>query len=296
MNIKNLCCLVVGGDGLIGSKLVERLRAIGASVVATTRRTLSDNKRSVKVDLSSNSDISSWTYPNGGGLVFVCAGITSIAACDAEPQASRQVNVTNTLVLARKLYTSGARIVFLSSNAVFNGTVIRPEEDGAYCPSTEYGRQKVAVEQGLIALSGGASSVAIVRLSKVLTSTSGMTKDFIKRFTSHELCPAFDDLRISPVSLSYVLDGILAIAMSKHDGVFNLSGADEMTYADFARRLATHMGASQDLVRPFSSTDSGVKVLFRPEHPALGMKRTNGLLGITSEPTAHLLKQLAAGN
>jgi len=88
----------------------------------------------------------------------------------------------------------------------------------------------------------------------------GNDEGFIKRLSSHESCSAFDDLRISPVSLSYVLDAILAIATSKHDGVFHLSGADEMTYADFARRLATCTGASQDLVRPLSSMDSEVKI------------------------------------
>jgi len=296
MNIKNFPCLVVGGDGLVGSKLVERLRSMDSSVVATTRRTSKVDKNAVRLDLSSNLDISSWAYPMEGGWVFLCAGITSIAACEVEPRISHQINVTNTLALARRLYASRTRIIFLSSNAVFDGSVVRPEEDGSYCPSTEYGRQKVAVEEELISLSGGAGSVAIVRLSKVLTSTSGMTKDFIKRLSSHESCSAFDDLRISPVSLSYVLDAILAIATSKHDGVFHLSGADEMTYADFARRLATCTGASQDLVRPLSSMDSEVKIFFRPEHPALGMKRTHQLLGIRPEPTTHLLEQLVAGN
>lgn len=289
----NVKCLVVGGDGFIGSKLVERLHSLCSSVTATTKL---GHGSSVKLDLSSSLDISSWSNPSEGGWVFLCAGVTSIAACDAEPRTSHEVNVANTLLLAKKLYASGARIIFLSSNAVFDGTTERPEEDAPYCPTTEYGRQKTATEKCLLGLSGGTGSVAIVRLSKVLAPTSGVTKDFMKRLASREPCPALNDLRISPISLSYTLDAILAIAMNEHSGVFHLSGTEEMTYADFARRLASCASINQDLVRPLSSEDLGVHVLFRPEHPALGMTQTGKLLGITPEPTAHLLTQLAARN
>lgn len=295
MNTTNVKCLVVGGDGLIGSKLVERLRSMGSSVIATTRSTAAGDNNSVRLDLASDLDFSPWENQKWG-VAFLCAGITNIASCEAEPGSSRRVNVMNTLALARKLYASGTRIIFLSSNAVFDGKVVKPDENAAYCPSTEYGRQKVSAEQGLIALSGGAGSVAIVRLSKVLTSTSGMAAEFMKRLTSHEPCPAFDDLRMSPISLSYVLDAILAIAMTQHFGVFHLSGVEEMTYADFAWRLAAAMGTRQDLVQPLSSEIAGVKVLFRPEYPALGMKRTGKLLGIAPESNEDLLKQLVAGH
>ena len=292
MNAVNLKCLVVGGDGFIGSKLVERLRSLGASVTATTRRAVGVDKNSLRLDLASELELPSWTYPNGE-VAFLCAGVTSIATCEAEPLTSRRINAVNTLTLARKLYASGMRIVFLSSNAVFDGHIAKREEGSVYCPSTEYGRQKVSVEQGLMAFSGGVGSVAIIRLSKVLASSSGVIAEFIKQFTAREPCAAFDDLRMSPISLSYVLDAILTIAMSQYSGVFHLSGAEEMTYADFARRLAGRLGVSQDLVRPVAA---GAKVVYRPEHPALSMKRTSELLGISPESTDHLLKQLLAGH
>ncbi|MFA5166924.1 MAG: sugar nucleotide-binding protein [Candidatus Omnitrophota bacterium] len=296
MSATDVAYLVVGGDGVIGSQLVKEFRSSGVNVVATTRRAVEGGESLMRLDLASDSDLSSWTCPAKNGVAFLCAGITSIASCETEPWSSRRVNVTNTLALARSLYASGMRIVFLSSNAVFDGAMAEPEEDSAYCPSTEYGRQKVSTEQGLIALSEGVGSVAIVRLSKVLTSTSGVTAEFIRRLAAGKPCPAFDDLRMSPISLSYVLKALFAIAGTKYPGIFHLSGAEEMSYADFARRLATSMGADPGLVRPLSSTALGVRVLFRPKHPALDMKRTGKLLGIAPEPTTHLLKQLVAGN
>lgn len=294
MSIKDVKYLVLGGDGLIGSHLVKKLRSFGLNVVATTRRVSEQSATSIYLDFS--SDLSSWDYPANIKIAFLCAGITSMASCEKEPQISQLVNVTNTLVLAKKLYTSGTRIIFLSSNAVFDGTIAYQEEDGKCSPSTEYGRQKVSVEKELTALSGGSGSIAVIRLSKVLTARSGIAAEFIKRFNIGETCQALDDIRISPVSIPYVLKTLIAVAETKWSGIFHLSGAEEMTYAEFARRLAVYFGANQNLAKPLSSKVAGVNALFRPEHPALGMKRTSELIGVAPEKTDDLFGQLFLGN
>jgi dTDP-4-dehydrorhamnose reductase len=216
-----------------------------------------------------------------------------MSACEDQPEQTYRVNVTNTLRLAKGLRAAGTRIVFLSSNAVFNGKLARPDEDAEHCTSTEYGRQKAAVESGLMTIPEGTGSVAIVRLSKVLSPDSGLAKEFIGKLVEGEPCVALDDLFMSPISLGYVVDALLGIASSNLSGVFHLSGSEEMTYAAFARRLAVHIGVDPALVQERRSTDAGVRVLFRPEHPALGMKRTSDLLNIQPEPTTHLMDKLA---
>ena len=280
---------VVGGDGFIGSRLAEKLRLGGSNVVTTTRRLGSIPEGSVRLDLGLNFNLSSCYCPQSGSVAFFCAGITDMLLCETDSRSSIRVNVTNTLALAEKLCAAGVKTVFLSSNAVFDGTIMKPEESFSVCPTTEYGRQKVAAERGLLALT---DSIVIIRLSKVLTAAVGIAERFIKQLMANETCRAFDDLRMSPISLSYVVDAIVAIANSKSSGVFHLSGAEEMTCAEFARSLAIHLGVDSALVQPLSSITSGVNVLFRPAHPLLGMKRTNQLLGIEPESTEHLLKNL----
>lgn len=282
--------LVVGADGLVGSNMVALLERLGARVTGTSRRKdmLATNR--IFLDLA---DERKFKVEEGSySCAFLSAGITSIATCEAEPERTRQVNVINTIRLVEKLYAAGTRIVFLSSNAVFDGKTHRPEENAGYHPSTEYGRQKVEVERHMLSLSGGAGSTVIVRLSKTLSSSSGMAAEFLNKFAANKPCRAFDDLRMSPISLEYALESLLTISKSKLPGIFHLSGLEEMTYAQFASRLAAYIGVDPDLVRPCSSMNAGVKTLFRPEHPALGMKMTNKLLEITPEHTKSLLTRL----
>jgi len=287
-----LSALVVGGDGLIGASLLRRLRSMGLKAYGTTRRHADVGTDSVRLDLDSGSEISQWHSPITGGVAFLCAGITSIAACEADPEATSRVNVLHTLTLAQKLIESGIRLVLLSSNAVFDGASPEQDELSDCRPATEYGRQKCATEQGLLKIAGKKNPVAIVRLSKVFTSSAGMAAEFMRHFSAGEICAAFDDLKVSPVSMPYVLDGLIAVARSGQSGVFHLSGSKEMTYAEFAGGLAAAMGADASLVRPMASATTDAKVLFRPEHPSLGMKRMRQLLGIAPEAPADMFQRI----
>lgn len=290
MSSLNYRFLVVGADGLVGSALVASLERRGADVIGTSRRKGRLGANRFFLDLADEASVD--VVEKGSfSCAFLCAGITNMIMCEAKHGYSRQINVINTLNLARRLRASGARVVFLSSNTVFNGKALRPSEEADHCPSTEYGRQKVEVEQELLS-SGDAESVSIVRLSKVLSPVSGMAAEFIKQLTLGEPCMAFNDLWMSPISLDCVTRALLALAAGKYSGVFHLSGSDEITYAEFAHRLAAHIGADPTLVRPISSIEGGVEVLFRPDHPALGMKRTTALLGIQPETIEHVMDQL----
>jgi len=217
----------------------------------------------------------------------------SIAACEADPETTGRANVTGTIRLAKRLLASRTRITFLSSNAVFDGNSPHLDENSERCPSTEYGRQKAAVEQALLSLSNGVGRISIVRLAKTLSTGSGMAAEFLRHLAAGESCRAFDDLTMAPISVDYVVRALREIAANEMSGIFHLSGAEEMSYADFARRLANHIGASESLVRPCVSADAGVKVLFRPANPALGMARTRQLLQIEPEPIEHLLTSVA---
>lgn len=281
---------VVGGDGLIGRRIAGDARRFADSVVSSSRRP-NAHPGSVFADLTTgdfNAVIA--TAPD---VAFLCAAMTSMKACRDNPELSYRVNVTETVSLASQLVKQGAFVVFLSSNAVFNGSTPQPDEHHPREPVTEYGVQKACAEQELSKMPGADEHIAIVRLSKVLSPDTGMAAEFLRRFRARESCTAFDDLRMAPISLCYAADGLLAVASRKLPGTFHLSGAEELSYAEFARRLASHVGADPESVKAVPSRRAVAEVLFSPRFPALGMKRTRELLGIEPEPMDRVLDELS---
>lgn|SRR5574340_335141 len=281
--------LIVGGDGLVGGHLgCLSGKGLPQIVLTSRRKDAGDSRIFADLDGGNVAEV----IAAKADVVFLCAAMTSMLACRENPGLSYRINVTETVSLASRLVKQGAFVVFLSSNTVFNGMVNRPDEHEPYAPVTEYGRQKVSAEQQLLAISGADEHIAIVRLSKVLSPHAGMAAEFLHRLRVGESCRAFEDLRMAPVSLSYVTNALLAIASRRLPGIFHLSGAEELSYSEFAHRLAIYMGAKPELISAVSSQSAGVEVLFNPEFPALGMGRTSGLLGITPEPMSQLLEEI----
>jgi dTDP-4-dehydrorhamnose reductase len=279
--------LVVGGDSLIGTHLAEQLKKHG-EVISTTRRNSVANQ--ISLDLES-LDIKS-LLSLAPDIVFICAGLTNIKDCEADPQGARRINVEGTLSLAKAMVSIGCFVVFLSSNTVFNCLTPYPNEDLQPSPQIEYGKQKVDTETGLLSLSGATDHVAIVRLSKVVTGGGGVAGEFIRRLKNREQLIAFEDLLLSPVTLEYVCESLIDIALRRLSGIFHISGNWELSYAEFATKLAEAMNVSTDRILPSHSDAVGINVIFRPRHPALGMSRTRQILGRDPQPLSAVINQL----
>ena len=281
--------LIVGGDSLIGARLARVLQGKG-EVLATSRRP--DRRPQPFLDLASGqTDAACAVHAD---VAIVCASITSIQACQADPAGTARVNVTETLRLIERLADAGCFVIFLSSNAVFDGRSPYPDEDAMLSPTIEYGRQKAAVEARIRELAATTRRVAIVRLSKVVSAQAGMAAEFIRRLRLGVPCPAFADLLLCPASLGYVCTGLAAIAATRESGVFHLSGAEEMSYAQFALHLAVQLGVAPSLVIAEDSGRADAGVVFRPLHPALGMRRTRRLPGLAPQALESLLGELVA--
>jgi dTDP-4-dehydrorhamnose reductase len=278
--------LIVGGDSLIGAALSSRF-AMETYKVSVTSRRPNQTGKVISFDLACGEDERLLALK--ADIVIVCAAMTNMQSCENNPLASRQINVTSTVNLIRKLLEGETFVVFLSSNTVFDGETSWPAEDAQCAPVGEYGQQKADAEKQLRTLAGADRLLAIVRLSKVMSGHFGMAREFKNALLAGQSCRAFSDLLISPVSLPYVTNGLIQIGFEQHPGIFHLSGAAELSYAKFAALLAARLGAEASLIQLIRSTDTGVDVSFKPKHPGLGMPMTEQRLGIAPEPIAHVL-------
>lgn len=285
-------CLIVGTDGTIGSALGTAMRGRGMEVWATSRRDdVSSLRKAIHLDLTEPGRLRLPTAPSSA---FLCAARSGFLECEQSSDATYRVNVAGSMAIARHLLSRGVFVVLLSSSAVYDGLTPLPEESLVPSPTTEYGRQKAEAERQLLQLDAGRGNVAIVRLTKVFASSTPVVRGFMQHLRKGEHFDAFLDLYICPVSLRYVVESLLEIERRRSGGIFHLSGSSELSYADFARRLAGKMGVSPDLVGEWTVQESPTPVLYRPRHPALGMTLTSRTIGLHPEPIDSMLANLLA--
>lgn len=233
--------LVVGGDSHIGRTISESCRLQGIPCEVTSRRPGSQHH----VDLSQDSI--TWTLPKGFSHAVICAGITGLDACESDPSGSRLVNVDATIVLADTLARQGAKMVFLSSSRVYPPWIENPSEITSPQPNTEYGRQKLTVEELLLREH---LSAKIIRPAKIISPDLPLFSGWIQSLSAGKAISAYSDLFLSPVAVGVAANAIIDISNCGHSGIFHLSAANAISYLEVARWLAERHSFNPALVRP----------------------------------------------
>ncbi|OGS36227.1 MAG: hypothetical protein A2506_10575 [Elusimicrobia bacterium RIFOXYD12_FULL_66_9] len=270
--------LVVGGDGLVGRALTARLTAAGRRVVSTTRRAAAHDPRFLDL-----SDVAAWRPPEGVSLAFLCAAAARLEACRRDPEGSARVNVTGTLAVARALSAAGAFVVGFSSDRVFDGAHPRRRAEESPCPSSEYGRQKAALEEGLTRL----TRAAVIRLTKVLGADDALFAGWAAKLRAGSAVEAFKDATLSPIPAAVVAEAAVRAGGLSAGGLYQLSGADDTAYTEAARALARQLGADPSLVAPIACAERGHAAF--PAFTSLDCSRASDELGFRPQPLEEVL-------
>tara|TARA_R110000868_G_scaffold318690_9_gene579426 strand:- start:518 stop:1357 length:840 start_codon:yes stop_codon:yes gene_type:complete len=251
-------------NGTIGSALLARLQADGVSVMGTTQRPDAVlDQHAMYLNLQ---DPSSWHVDRRVDVVYLCAGICRMSLCEEDPLGTLKINVDATLALARQLAKQGAFVVYLSTNQVFSGQKAYAEADGEYGPQNEYGRQKAKIES---LLTKHIPSLAIVRLTKVVEPHFPLIQGWIQALLQNQSVRAFTDMVLAPVSLRQVVATLVKIGQGKKSGVYQISGAEDVSYFDLASYLAQKLGRPRELILAANAAEGGMKETFLPRFTTL---------------------------
>jgi len=182
--------------------------------------------------------------------VIHTAALADIDYCQSHPDEARAVNVELTRALTQSCQECGTRLIFCSSDTVFDGEHAPYSEDQKPGPVNFYAETKVAAEQ-IVASLGPLG--AVVRLSLVMgLPVLGAGNSFLARtlvalkegrsvgFTEHEIR--------TPVDVITVGRGLLELAGNSQHGFFHLAGRTRLNRFQMGQQLAERFGFPKSLV------------------------------------------------
>lgn len=240
---------MIGGTGLIGRSLANYFSTHNYSLTISSRQ---NRENHPFIDLSYS--VKSYDLPQNISHAFICAARTSIEECRLNPKEAHIINVQQTEVLAKQLVCQGSRVIFLSSDAVYDGSKPYREPSEDYSPITEYGKQKAEIEKRLLKLS---DKITIVRLTKVLSCQSLLIAEWIKDLKNNINIYPYNNMMLSPVSLSFVTDVLANCINTECSGIIQVSGSADISYAKLAKQLAASMNIPMNLIHPVERQVNG---------------------------------------
>lgn len=227
--------LVTGATGQIGSTLVSSLKKNGDDVFGTSKSSFGANI--IELNLANISLIKKQlSQLKTLDSLVLCAGVTSIKDCQLDPINSRVVNVDAQVEVAMAALEMGCtRIVFVSTDKIFDGNKSFIRSDTIANPTTEYGKQKLHAE---IELSKLGAAVQIIRFTKVLSEQNQLLVDWISQLQRGEAITAFVDSVISPVSVESAVEVISALIAGSGNAINQFSASDEISFYEMGCALA----------------------------------------------------------
>ena len=144
--------LVTGAAGFLGSNIVW-FSQNKYEVIATTLHPIEVKGYDIeKLDVTNKKACFDAIRKNKPDLVVHCSAIVSAAVCEKRPEFAEKVNVLSTRYLADACSEVGARIIFVSSDWVFDGKKTygkRYKEEDEPNPVNNYGLTKFKAEEQL---------------------------------------------------------------------------------------------------------------------------------------------------
>jgi dTDP-4-dehydrorhamnose reductase len=280
---------VVGATGYLGRALHRAAREGGRSAFGSSRR---DDALPV-LDLRAPDIDGLELAASGHTHAAIAAGVTVVADCERDPEGAWAVNVDGPLELARQLELEGIVPILFSSDYVFDGREGAYDEDAETAPTTEYGRQKAALEAGVRERHPGA---LVIRLGKVYGTSRGegtLLDEMAATLAAGRTLRAAADQVMTPVLLADAVAATLALATCGAAGVVNVCGPEVWSRAELAHALAASMRVESALVETIALDDLD-EGFVRPKRTDMVARRLLAETDVRPAPVSEAIPVVAA--
>lgn len=232
--------VILGASGLLGQALMREWS--GDEVTGL-------NSRDVDIrDAQRVQEVLEKARPE---RIVLAAAYTDVDGCESHQDLAFAVNRGGALNVAKAAKQIGAKLLFLSSDYVFDGKKTAPYEiDDRRNPQSVYGRSKAEAELGLLEV---LPECCIARTSWLFGRGGKCFPDTILKLAASR--PALDVVNDQRGSPTYTIDlarAIVELCRKGAQGIVHVTNAGDCTWFDFAREVVKSAGLAAE-VRPVSS-------------------------------------------
>jgi dTDP-4-dehydrorhamnose reductase len=250
--------LITGAQGQLGHALQQVLS--GEDLIL---------KNLPEFDLR-QSDCESQIVAARPSVILHVGAYTNVDGAEREPDRAMAVNAQGTINVARAAATLNARLIYVSTDYVFDGTKSTPyREDEVPHPINVYGQSKRA---GEIAALAGCPDTLVVRTAWLYGHAgNNFVKTIMKLACEKPFLEVVGDQRGSPTNSDDLALVFKDLITSDLRGICHVTNTGDCTWHEFAEAIVSLMGLSTP-VRPITTAQAG-RLARRPAYSVLAQGR-----------------------
>jgi dTDP-4-dehydrorhamnose reductase len=280
--------LVTGASGQLGGYLLRHLRGRGETVVAWSGSAGGEvcGVPIRAVDLADADALAAAFRAARPQAVIHAAALARVDECHRDPDRARRVNADGTARLADLAAAAGARVVYVSTDLVFEGERAPYREADPPAPLSVYGRTKADGEASALAAANAAVARVSLLFGPTLSGRPGFFDGLVANLRAGRPVNLFTDEWRTPLALPAAAAALVEVARSDVTGVLHVGGPERLSRLEMGQRLAAHLGAPAAPLVAVSRT-SAPAAEPRPRDVSLDSSRWRALFPRSSWPAYH---------
>ena len=244
--------LLVVGSGLLGSNLAKiAVNEFTAFTTYNEHPLDMEGCKSYYLDITNREDITLIQKLNPDYIIHTAA-LTNVDHCERDKRLAWNINVEGTKHIAEIARKINAKLIYISTDYVFDGNKGMYKEDAPTNPIDYYGETKLEGEKIVKDL----GDCIIVRPS-VLYGWNPIKLNFvtwvIQELKKGKEINIVNDQFNSPTLVDNLAELILELIEEEGEGIFHVSGSERINRYDFAIKIAETFDLNNDLIKPITS-------------------------------------------
>ncbi len=285
--------LVTGASGLLGINLaLEASREHSVFGLVNDNRLKTDVFSVTQGDLLVPGTVERLLDEIQPDWVIHCAALANLDACEADPARARQLNTEVPRKLARSIRTlvgsGGARLLHISTDAVFDGQRGDYTEEDQPNPVGVYSHTKLASEQAVLEANPEAIVARVNLFGYSLNGRRSLSEFFLNNLQAGKSMMGFIDVYFCPLLANDLALIFLQMLELKLSGLYHVVSSECLSKYDFGVRIARRFGLDESLIQPTSVAQAGLKAARSPNLSLSSDKLTQALGAPTPTVSASL--------
>lgn len=257
--------LVTGASGLLGLNFALQVASKNSVVGVVNQQGLSGAPFSVVyADLTLPGTAEKLLEDKEPEVLIHCAAIANLEECEAHPEMAQRLNAVVPGELAAAACRLGIHMVYISTDAVFDGKQGEYIENDQPNPLSVYALTKLTGERSVANANPDALIARVNFYGWSLSGQRSLAEFFFYNLSAGRRINGFEDVFFCPLEVNDLVDILLHMIEKRLSGLYHVVSSESLSKYEFGCSLARQFSLEESLITPISWQDGGLKATRSP--------------------------------
>ena len=251
--------LITGGSGLLGSNIAKLATSkFEVYAIYNQNKISMNNVNFFQINLTKKEQFDKINKINPDVIVH-CAALTNVDYCEEHPEEAYSHNVLVSCNIAEVAKKTGAFLIHISTDCVFDGMKGDYKEEEETNPVNVYGKTKLKAEQEILSIHPSSCVVRTNIYGWNKRNKFSLAEWMINKLSNNEELPALRDIYFSPILVNDLIELLFKLKDKKYKGIINIVGSESCSKLEFACKIAEVFGFDKNKIKSIGISDLELK-------------------------------------